>query len=262
MELVNLNHRRDFEQFVVDLLLESQQWYYFEVEFSQNSLEFMSVRRAASILREMFVNHDGRMVISSKRIVYLIVKTDVPLSAQDVTAAIQNATTFYDCKVQIKPVSKSLCNDLFVVLEENESYNNVTVGSSSLLQCRNLRPENVVFIAEDDLYVRKILETALSSGANVRLFEDGTNVVDAYRAYAPDMLLLDIHLPGKGGFTILGEISKLDPNPYIVMLSADSTRENVVNTHVKGAKGFMTKPFNKVRLMEFYNNCPTIFKSE
>jgi two-component system, chemotaxis family, chemotaxis protein CheY len=80
----------------------------------------------------------------------------------------------------------------------------------------------------------------------------------AYKQYAPDILLLDIHMPGKDGLEVLHDIQDIDPQAYIIMLSADSSAENVGYTLQEGAKGFMTKPFTREKLLELTHKCPTI----
>jgi two-component system chemotaxis response regulator CheY len=117
---------------------------------------------------------------------------------------------------------------------------------------------NVVVVADDDLFVRKVIISALSDLAEIVEVADGAEVEKVCRARKPDIVFLDIHLPNVSGLDLVHKLIKEDMGAYIVMLSADSSEENVLKSKLKGAKGFMTKPFKKERIMHFFNACPTI----
>jgi CheY-like chemotaxis protein len=123
---------------------------------------------------------------------------------------------------------------------------------------RNGRSENIVLIADDDLFVRSVIRKGLESILNVEEVIDGDAVLEAYKRLMPDALLLDIHLPGKNGIELLDAIHAIDPEAYVVMISADSTTENVEITKAKGVKAFLTKPIHKQRLIDIIHQCPTI----
>jgi YesN/AraC family two-component response regulator len=62
--------------------------------------------------------------------------------------------------------------------------------------------------------------------------------------YKPDIVFLDINLPDKDGLTILQELLDLGDHAYVIMVSGDSTFENVKESITLGAKGFIAKPFS------------------
>lgn len=115
-----------------------------------------------------------------------------------------------------------------------------------------------ILIADDDLYVRTLLKKAIGTTAAVAEVTHGDEVVETYMRLRPDILFLDIHLPGRMGTDILSEIIALDASAYIVMLSADSSEENVLNATRLGAKFFLTKPFTKDKVLAVIERCPTI----
>jgi two-component system, chemotaxis family, chemotaxis protein CheY len=117
---------------------------------------------------------------------------------------------------------------------------------------------NIVMVVDDDLLVRKILRGAIGAVADVVEVADGAEVVSVYKNTMPDLVFLDIHLPHKLGVEILQEIIEYDPAAHIVMLSADSSIDNVVKSKQYGIKGFLTKPFPRDRVVEHLHNCPTI----
>ncbi|MFW0777564.1 MAG: response regulator [Rickettsiales bacterium] len=123
---------------------------------------------------------------------------------------------------------------------------------------RGSNKKNVVMVADDDLFVRKVIISALSEVAEIVEVADGAEVLTAYKEHMPDVIFLDIHLPNVSGLDLVYDLSKADVGAYIIMLSADSSEDNVRNSRLKGAKGFLTKPFKKERIMHYFNSCPTI----
>lgn len=127
---------------------------------------------------------------------------------------------------------------------------------------RDGRKDNLVMVVDDNEFVRYMVKKWLGEYAEIVEIGDGAEVVDAYTRYKPDVLFLDIHLPGKNGKDILKEIKGIDSAAYVVMLSGDSKKENILYTSVKGAKAFITKPFKRSTLDRYYRMCPTIKKDE
>jgi DNA-binding NtrC family response regulator len=113
-------------------------------------------------------------------------------------------------------------------------------------------------IADDDMYVRKLVKKGMESHVQVHEVVDGNEVLAAYREYVPDVVFLDIHMPSKDGTEVLKELLIADPQAYVIMLSADSSLSNVEWSMRQGAKGFLTKPFTRGKLLEYISRCPTI----
>jgi len=125
------------------------------------------------------------------------------------------------------------------------------------------RSNNLVLVADDDLFVRKIIKSGLEGLTKFIEVADGKEVEAAYINFEPDVLFLDIHLPHVSGIQILEKIFKFDPDAYVIILSADSTADNVTAAMKLGAKGFMAKPFARDRLLHYFNKCPTVaFKED
>lgn len=123
---------------------------------------------------------------------------------------------------------------------------------------RNGKKFNVAMIADDDRLIRKIIASALQDIAHVVEVEDGAAVQASYEAHMPDILFLDIHLPNVSGLELIQRLYGSDENAHIVMISADSSRSNVLQAAECGVKGFLTKPFDKQRIINLFNDCPTI----
>ena len=95
---------------------------------------------------------------------------------------------------------------------------------------------------------------------DVVLAKNGEDAIRLYIEHAPDVVFLDIHLPGLNGQETLRAIRKIDPKSCVFMLSVDTVKENIVNANKDGATGFLKKPFSKERLMVAVKKSPHITK--
>lgn len=103
-----------------------------------------------------------------------------------------------------------------------------------------------ILIVDDDIYIGNALEeTLLQNGYQVSRAYSGTEAVFAVSYNLPDLVLLDLMLPGMDGEDVLKHISDI---PVIVM-SAKADIENKVNLLLSGAVDYITKPFNTKELL-------------
>ena len=108
-----------------------------------------------------------------------------------------------------------------------------------------MRTKGKIFLLDDDELIVSMLERALKGdGYEVRAESDPEGVLDRIRAFSPDVVLLDIKLPGRDGLDILGEIVDKGVPTQVVMLTSDDTAETAVKAMKVGAVDYLTKPFN------------------
>ena len=108
-----------------------------------------------------------------------------------------------------------------------------------------MKPRGRIFLLDDDELIVSMLERALrGDGYDVRAERDPEGVLDRIRAFSPDVVLLDIKLPGRDGIDILGEIAGTGIPTQVVMLTSDDTAETAVKAMKVGAADYLTKPFN------------------
>jgi DNA-binding NtrC family response regulator len=108
-----------------------------------------------------------------------------------------------------------------------------------------MKAKGKVFLLDDDELIVSMLERALrGDGYDVRAESDPEGVLDRIRAFSPDVVLLDIKLPGRDGIDILGEIVGQGIPTQVVMLTSDDTAETAVKAMKVGAADYLTKPFN------------------
>ena len=108
-----------------------------------------------------------------------------------------------------------------------------------------MKSKGKVFLLDDDELIVSMLERALRvEGYDVRAESDPEGVLDRIREFSPDVVLLDIKLPGQNGIDLLGEIIGQGVRTQVVMLTSDDTAETAVKAMKVGAADYLTKPFN------------------
>lgn len=128
------------------------------------------------------------------------------------------------------------------------------VSSLPERRMKHERPE--VIVIEDDLLSRRLVFHALREHCNLTTLTDAQHAIDIYAERAPHMLLLDINLPDVTGHDLLPCIMAIDPAAYVVMLSGNGDKANVLRAVEAGASGFVGKPFSKERLLHYLERSP------
>jgi len=106
-----------------------------------------------------------------------------------------------------------------------------------------------VLIVEDDKDIARILrQYAESCGAQTHVAADGVDAVKQHRVVRPDIILLDINLPGCDGFEVLTTVRAQFDTPTII-LSARMEDEDKLNGLSLGADDYVIKPFNPREVM-------------
>ena len=132
--------------------------------------------------------------------------------------------------------------------------------TATLLATRAKHTKPLVMVIEDDLFTLRLVETALKSHYDVIAQADASVALSMYLHKAPHMVFLDINLPDVSGHELLEKIVALDPEAYVVMLSGNSDRVNIMRAMGAGARGFLGKPFTRDRLIQTVTKCPTLPK--
>lgn len=114
---------------------------------------------------------------------------------------------------------------------------------------RQQRKTYQILVVEDEPFSRSLVTKTLK-GYELLTAKNGTEALQTYALNFPDIVFLDIIMPDINGHQVLHEIVKHDPEAYIIMLSANSYKEDVLSAVGDGAKGFIVKPFTKEKLNE------------
>jgi two-component system, NtrC family, response regulator AtoC len=102
-----------------------------------------------------------------------------------------------------------------------------------------------VFLLDDDALIVAMLARALKGqGYEVQAETRPDGALDAIRTFAPDVVLLDVKLPGRSGMDLLKEIVDGGISAQVVMLTSDDTAGSAVKAMKMGAADYLTKPFD------------------
>lgn len=109
-----------------------------------------------------------------------------------------------------------------------------------------------IYIVEDEANISEIEKYVLvNSGYEVECFENGNDFFRACEKSLPQLIILDIMLPGQDGLTILKILKSDDKTKYIpvILVTAKSTEMDKVKGLDMGADDYMTKPFGTMELV-------------
>jgi len=108
-------------------------------------------------------------------------------------------------------------------------------------------------IVEDDEHARRILAGAIGRAPGFRCvsqFRDGESALAALPREAPDVVLMDIHLPGMSGVECVRELKALMPATQFVMLTVYEDADHIFNALAAGASGYLLKQTPRAELLE------------
>jgi two-component system, OmpR family, response regulator RegX3 len=104
-------------------------------------------------------------------------------------------------------------------------------------------PEATVFLVEDeDSFVEALTVGLRREGFRVQVAHDGAEALEQFDVVKPDLVLLDIMMPGKSGLDICREVRSRSPVPIILLTAKDAEVDKVVGLEV-GADDYVTKPY-------------------
>ncbi len=117
-----------------------------------------------------------------------------------------------------------------------------------------------VLIIDDDSQIRNYIRSTLVQLDNVDIINSGnaSDGIDKFKRFNPDIVFLDINLPDKDGLTLLREILELQNTANIIMISGDSTFDNVKTAIEIGAIGFVVKPFTMKKILDSVANITSV----
>ena len=103
-----------------------------------------------------------------------------------------------------------------------------------------------ILVVDDDVYIGDLLETVLTgAGYGVLRAYSGTEALMVLREHRPDLVLLDLMLPGLSGEEVLARIREIP----VIALSAKVGVQDKVDVLLGGAADYMTKPFDIPELL-------------
>ena len=107
-----------------------------------------------------------------------------------------------------------------------------------------------ILLAEDEPSLGQIIKESLESRSyQVILCKDGKEALESYYMEKPNLLVLDVMMPKKDGFTLAKEIRMQDAITPIIFLTAKSQTRDVIEGFTTGGNDYLKKPFSMEELI-------------
>lgn len=110
-----------------------------------------------------------------------------------------------------------------------------------------------IVVADDSRTAVTVLSFALSKeGYEVITATDGLEALDRIRESRPQIVILDGMMPGRDGFEVAAEVRGdllLEPQPHIIMITAEGRDADRERAHASGVDDFLNKPFSPSELL-------------
>lgn len=108
--------------------------------------------------------------------------------------------------------------------------------------------KGLIYVADDEKDIRALIKSFLEeAGHEVAVFENGEGLFEAVEQQEPDLVILDVMMPGIDGFSLAAKIRKQSDVP-IVFLTARDTDADFITGFTAGGDDYFTKPFSPVKL--------------
>ena len=113
----------------------------------------------------------------------------------------------------------------------------------------NIEPQGTILVVDDEPQLRRALESVFAQrGYDVQLAASGEEGLAAVAAKVPDLVVLDLMLPGISGIETARAIRSMTPTPILV-LSVKGAEEDKIRALDEGADDYLTKPFSTGELL-------------
>ena len=109
--------------------------------------------------------------------------------------------------------------------------------------------QKLIYAADDEMNIRDLIKMFLeNAGYAIEVFENGDALWERFQLKPCDLVILDIMMPGRDGFTICTQIRKMSTIP-IIMLTARSSEVDYITGLSLGSDDYFTKPFSPMSLV-------------
>ena len=110
-------------------------------------------------------------------------------------------------------------------------------------------PKTKILLVDDDANIRQLVDLYLEKeGFEVDMAADGNEAVKKFKAAPPNLMLLDLMLPGMDGMQVCREVRKVSNIPIIMLTAKDETFDKVLGLEL-GADDYIVKPFDPKELI-------------
>ena len=113
-----------------------------------------------------------------------------------------------------------------------------------------------IFIVDDDINIIKLLERIIKDrnlGRVIGYSKDGLDGLEEIKEWKPDIVLVDLLMPGKDGITLVKELKKAHHNMEFIMISQVSKKDMIAKAYESGIEYYIYKPINAVEIESVIN---------
>ncbi|OGR98562.1 MAG: hypothetical protein A2016_00555 [Elusimicrobia bacterium GWF2_62_30] len=114
-----------------------------------------------------------------------------------------------------------------------------------------------VMIVDDDVIIRSLFEKSFCDSCQLVIAAEGATALEMIKKDKPDLLFLDIDMPGISGMEVLRLLKASGTMPIIWMLTGNEKLEIITEAINLGAAGYLTKPFDQKKIKEILDNVLT-----
>jgi nitrogen regulation protein NR(I) len=100
-----------------------------------------------------------------------------------------------------------------------------------------------ILIVDDDKSIRYSLKRMMEGNYSVLTAQNGEDALNQVKENPPDLVIMDIKMPGRSGIEVLKEIKSIDPKSLVIIMTAYGTTETAIEAMKYGAFDYILKPF-------------------
>lgn len=124
------------------------------------------------------------------------------------------------------------------------------IGQTVPPMTNNPSDRRTVLVVDDEEYIRDLVRTALTfSGFDVSVAADGVSGLNAVQRLRPDLVILDVNMPGFDGFEVVRRLRDAGDSTPVIFLTARDSAEDKISGFTKGGDDYVTKPFSLEELV-------------
>ena len=100
-----------------------------------------------------------------------------------------------------------------------------------------------ILVVDDDKSIRYSLKRMMEKDFSILTAQNGEEALSRFSEHSPDLVIMDIKMPGRNGIEVLKEIKSIDPKSLVIIMTAYGTTETAIEAMKYGAFDYILKPF-------------------
>lgn len=111
-------------------------------------------------------------------------------------------------------------------------------------------PETILVVDDTEFMVQVLVDIFTAEGYTVHAARSGPEALAVYERVLPDLVTLDMVMPGMDGLAALAALRELDPAMRVIVVSALGQEEKVMDAVRLGARNYVLKPIDRDKVLE------------